>query len=312
MTSQVDGRDGIHARVGNVRPILVIEDESAAAQNVSRAMASEGFLTVVASDGQAGIDCFRAENPALVLLDLTLAKVHGLDVCRLLRSESSVPIVVVTAKDSESDKVTALEMGADDYITKPFSTKELVSRVRAHLRRAGLPTDISDASILQVGPVQLDADRHEVFVRGEQVNFTPKEFDLLETFLRGEGRLRTRDYLIDRVWGSKYFGDTKTLDVHVKRLRTKIEREPHHPEHLVTVRGLGYRFLAQPPASHAAPYLRIEPRDPHHGEVAALTGVARPARPRRGLTADASRTLVRGSRSGHEGRAAARPTTGIA
>jgi two-component system response regulator RegX3 len=243
----VDRYGGPRTHHGDVRrPILVIEDEPLIAQSVSRAVAREGFLTVVATEGAAGIDCCRAENPALVMLDLTLANMSGLDVCRVLRSESDIPIMIVTAKDSEADKVAALEMGADDYITKPFSTKELVARMRAHLRRTGLPVHVTEESVLYSGPIELDAARHEVYVRGEQVSFTPKEFDLLETFMRGESRLRTRDYLIDRVWGAKYFGDTKTLDVHVKRLRTKIERDPHHPEHLVTVRGLGYRFIAEP------------------------------------------------------------------
>lgn len=227
------------------RPILLIEDDASIAETLQIALTHECFVTLVACDGEIGISCFRAERPALVLLDLMLPKVSGMDVCRTMRAESSLPIVVVSARDSESDRVAALEAGADDYVIKPFSLKELVARVRAHLRRTGLMAQQGE-SVVTAGPVALDTARHEVHVRGVRVPFTPKEFLLLETLLRAETRLRTRDYLIDRVWGHAYFGDAKTLDVHVKRLRAKIEVDPHRPEHLVTVRGIGYRFLAQP------------------------------------------------------------------
>ena len=173
-----------------------------------------------------------------------LPEVTGLDVCRAIRQESSVPVIMVSAKDSEADTVAGLELGADDYVTKPFSMRELLSRVRANLRRARLDElPRGPDEVVAGGPVELDVARHEARVRGESVVFPPKEFDLLETFLRRKGRLLTRDFLIDTVWGSDYFGDTKTLDVHVKRIRRKIEEDPHHPAHLVTVRGLGYKFV---------------------------------------------------------------------
>jgi two-component system response regulator RegX3 len=206
----------------------------------------EGFRVLLAGDGQQGLELFRSEAPVLILLDLMLPKVSGLDVCRIVRAESNVPIMIVTAKDSEADRVSGLELGADDYVTKPFSMRELVSRVRAQRRRAAMTAGKTDLEILRGGPVELDGRRHEVRVRGKDVAMTPKEFDLLRTFLTGMGRLRTRDYLIAEVWGTQYFGDTKTLDVHVRRLRRKLELDPHHPEHLLTVRGLGYRFLDQP------------------------------------------------------------------
>jgi two-component system response regulator RegX3 len=179
-----------------------------------------------------------------VILDLMLPEVTGFDVCRAIRLESAVPVIMVTAKDSEADKVAGLELGADDYVTKPFSMRELVSRVRANLRRTRMIDARDDHDeVITAGPVELDVARHEARVRGEAVAFPPKEFDLLETFLRRKDRLLTRDFLIDLVWGSDYFGDTKTLDVHVKRIRRKIEEDPHHPVHLVTVRGLGYKFV---------------------------------------------------------------------
>jgi two-component system response regulator RegX3 len=178
-----------------------------------------------------------------VILDLMLPEMSGLDVCRQIRQISNVPIIMVTAKDSEADKVSGLELGADDYVTKPFSVRELVSRVSAHLRRAGMRTDGSQEDVLSGGPISLDVAKHEVLVDGQTVGFPPKEFELLEAFLRRKGRLLTRDFLIEEVWGAGYFGDTKTLDVHVKRLRKKVEKDPHQPKHLVTVRGLGYKFV---------------------------------------------------------------------
>ena len=224
--------------------ILLVEDESALAESVSYNLAREGFDVVSAADGEAGLARFRTDRPSMVILDLMLPKLSGLDVCRAIRAESDVPILILTAKDSEADKVTGLELGADDYVTKPFSMRELVSRVRAHLRRAAgrRPTaEVLDR--LYGGPVELDPEGHEAFVRGETVQLTPKEFELLETFLTRKGRLLTREFLIDEIWGPDYVGDTKTLDVHVKRLRQKVEGEPHRPRHILTVRGLGYKFV---------------------------------------------------------------------
>lgn len=223
--------------------ILIVEDEESLADSVRYNLEREGYVVTVAADGRRALERFRAEPPALVILDLMLPEVSGLDLCRTIRSESDVPIIMVTAKDSEADKVTGLELGADDYVTKPFSVRELVSRVRALLRRAAMQTDKMAEEILLGGTVEMDVVRHEVRVGSEEVAFPPKEFELLETLLRRKGRLLTRDYLIEEVWGTDYFGDTKTLDVHIKRLRKKIEDDPHHPVHLVTVRGLGYKFV---------------------------------------------------------------------
>jgi two-component system response regulator RegX3 len=224
--------------------ILIVEDEESLADSIRYNLEREGFGTETATDGRGALERFREWPPDLVILDLMLPEVSGLDVCRIIRAESSVPVIMVTAKDSEADKVTGLELGADDYVTKPFSMRELVSRVRANLRRSRMSLDgLDEAEVLRGGPVELDVTRHEARVRGESVGFPPKEFELLETFLRRRGRLLTRDFLIDEVWGSDYFGDTKTLDVHVKRLRRKVEEDPHRPRHLVTVRGLGYKFV---------------------------------------------------------------------
>ena len=223
--------------------ILVVEDEESLAETVRYNLEREGYAVAIAPDGRRALDRFRAEDPSLVILDLMLPEMSGLDVCRQIRQISTVPIIMVTAKDSEADKVSGLEIGADDYVTKPFSVRELVSRVGAHLRRAEMrPADPLD-EILAGGPVTLDAAKHEVTVRGETVGFPPKEFELLETFLRRQGRLLTREYLIEEVWGAGYFGDTKTLDVHIKRIRQKVEEDPHRPAHVVTVRGLGYKFV---------------------------------------------------------------------
>src|SRR4051794_4224658 len=224
--------------------ILLVEDEPSLAETVRYALDREGFDVEVATDGQSALDRFAAAAPDLIVLDLMLPVVSGLDVCRRIRATSTVPIVIVTAKDSEADKVTGLELGADDYVTKPFSVRELVSRVRAHLRRAHLAKPVATDHVLVGGPVRMDVDRHEVVIEGATVAFPPKEFELLETFLRAPGRLLTRELLIQRIWGDDYVGDTKTLDVHVKRVRKKIERDPHEPEHLLTVRGLGYKFVA--------------------------------------------------------------------
>ena len=223
--------------------ILVVEDEESLADTVRYNLEREGYAVAVASDGRTALDRFRSESPSLVILDLMLPEMSGLDVCRQIRQISNVPIIMVTAKDSEADKVSGLELGADDYVTKPFSVRELVSRVSAHLRRAGMRTDGSQEDVLSGGPISLDVAKHEVLVDGQTVGFPPKEFELLEAFLRRKGRLLTRDFLIEEVWGAGYFGDTKTLDVHVKRLRKKVEKDPHQPKHLVTVRGLGYKFV---------------------------------------------------------------------
>ncbi len=224
--------------------ILVVEDEETLADTIRYGLEREGFRVSVAGDGRTALERFRAEHPALVILDLMLPELSGLDVCRAIRAESDAPIMIVTAKDGEADKVAGLELGADDYVTKPFSVRELISRVRAHLRRVEMSgTSSGSIGVLRAGPVELDPDRHEVRVQGNLINMPPKEFALLTLLLRLKGRLLTRDHLIAEIWGADYFGDTKTLDVHVKRLRQKIEVNPHQPTHLLTVRGLGYRFV---------------------------------------------------------------------
>jgi two-component system response regulator RegX3 len=224
-------------------PILLVEDEPTVAETVRYSLEREGFRVVLAPDGNKGVERFRNTQPSLIILDLMLPGMPGLDVCRLIRGESNVPIIMLTAKDSEADKVTGLELGADDYVTKPFSMRELVSRVRALLRRAGMEETLDGRGILEGGSVSLDSDRHEVSVRGDAVRFTPKEFALLELLLERKGRLLTRDYLLEEVWGPGYVGDTKTLDVHIKRLREKVEEDPHQPRHIVTIRGLGYKYV---------------------------------------------------------------------
>jgi two-component system response regulator RegX3 len=223
--------------------ILIVEDEESLADSVRYNLEREGYGVTVATNGRRALERFRAESPSLVILDLMLPELSGLDVCRMIRAESNVPIIMVTAKDSEADKVAGLELGADDYVTKPFSVRELVSRVRANLRRSTVQVVAQTDDVLTGGPVRMDVLRHEVTVGEEQTAFPPKEFELLEAFLRRKGRLLTRQLLIEEVWGVDYFGDTKTLDVHVKRLRRKIEAEPHRPVHILTVRGLGYKFV---------------------------------------------------------------------
>ena len=223
--------------------ILLVEDEEALADSIRYSLEREGYGVTVAEDGRRAVERFRAQEPDLVILDLMLPEMSGLDVVRTIRQESTVPVIIVTAKDSEADKVSGLELGADDYVTKPFSVRELVSRVRAHLRRARMSAPLPAEEILAGGPVELDVARHEVRVHGSAITLPPKEFQLLELLLRRQGRLLTRDFLIEEVWGRDYVGDTKTLDVHVKRIRQKVERDPHDPSHLVTVRGLGYKFI---------------------------------------------------------------------
>jgi two-component system response regulator RegX3 len=222
--------------------ILVVEDEPALAESVRYSLEREGFGVSVAEDGRTAVERFRADDPDLVILDLMLPEMSGLDVVRSIRRTSTVPIIIVTAKDSEADKVSGLELGADDYMTKPFSVRELVSRVRALLRRAHMAVAAEAEEILAGGPVEMDVARHEVRANGEQITLPPKEFQLLELLLRRQGRLLTREFLIEEVWGRDYVGDTKTLDVHVKRIRQKIETDPHEPTHLLTVRGLRYKY----------------------------------------------------------------------
>ena len=230
-----------------VHRVLVVEDEPAISESVSFALATEGISVEVARTAPEALARVRRRPPSLVLLDVMLPGGSGLDVCREIRTFSDVPIIVLSARDSEADKVAGLELGADDYVTKPFSMRELIARVRSHIRRATRSGLISDTNeVLRGGPVELDVDAHEVRVRGEEVSLRPKEFDLLETLMRRRGRLVTRETILDEVWGSEYYGDTRTLDVHIKRLRHKIEEDPSRPRHLVTVRGLGYKFVDAP------------------------------------------------------------------
>ena len=221
--------------------VLVVEDEESFSDALSYMLRKEGFEPVVATTGPEALAEFDRGGADIVLLDLMLPGLPGTEVCRQLRSRSGVPIIMLTAKDSEVDKVVGLELGADDYVTKPYSARELVARIRAVLRRRGDVEAPAD-SALEAGPVRMDVERHVVSVDGEPVALPLKEFDLLELLMRNAGRVLTRVQLIDRVWGSDYVGDTKTLDVHVKRLRAKIEPDPANPKHLVTVRGLGYKF----------------------------------------------------------------------
>jgi two-component system response regulator RegX3 len=223
--------------------VLVVEDEESFSDALSYMLRREGYDTVVAATGTDALVEFDRAGADIVLLDLMLPGLSGTEVCRSLRAKSSVPIIMLTAKDTEIDKVVGLELGADDYVTKPYSARELVARMRAVLRR-GTEAEPSSESALTAGPVRLDVDRHVVAVDGEPVSLPLKEFDLLELLLRNAGRVLTRGQLIDRVWGADYVGDTKTLDVHVKRLRAKLEPDPANPRYLVTVRGLGYKFEA--------------------------------------------------------------------
>lgn len=224
--------------------VLVVEDEESFSDALSYMLRKEGFEVSVAASGPEALDTFDRNGADLVLLDLMLPGLPGTEVCRSLRQRSKVPVIMLTAKDSEIDKVVGLELGADDYVTKPFSSRELVARIRAVLRRQGDVIEELESAVLAVGPVRMDVDRHVVAVRGEQVQLPLKEFELLEVLLRNAGRVLTRGQLIDRVWGADYVGDTKTLDVHVKRLRAKIEADPSNPRCILTVRGLGYKFDA--------------------------------------------------------------------
>jgi two-component system response regulator RegX3 len=220
---------------------LVVEDETSYSEALSYVLRKEGFEVAIAETGPDALTEFDRNGADIVLLDLMLPGLSGTEVCRAIRLTSSVPIIMVSAKDTEVDKVVGLELGADDYVTKPYSPRELVARIRAVLRR-GINDDVDDNASLELGRVRMDVDRHLVTIDGEVTRFPLKEFELLEYFLRNPGRVLTRGQLIDRVWGADYVGDTKTLDVHVKRLRAKIEPDPTNPSTLTTVRGLGYKY----------------------------------------------------------------------
>ena len=221
--------------------VLLVEDEESYREATSYMLRREGYDVVAAEDGRTGLAEFAKTGADIVLLDLMLPGLSGVEVCRQLRQTSSVPVIMVTARDSEIDKVVGLEIGADDYVTKPFSHRELVARIRAVLRRGQDSEPTPD--VLEAGDVRMNVERHEVTLRNEPVRLALKEFELLEMFLRNPGRVLTRGQLIDRVWGSDYVGDTKTLDVHVKRIRAKIEQDPANPVRLQTVRGLGYKVV---------------------------------------------------------------------
>ena len=222
--------------------ILVVEDEESLSEAIAFLLSKEGFEVDIASTGPAAIEKFELNGADLILLDLMLPGLSGTEVCRQIRTKSSVPIIMLTAKDSEIDKVVGLELGADDYVTKPYSSRELIARIRAVLRRGEMIESNTEVGILTVGPVRLDIDRHMITVNGLPVSLPLKEFELLEFLMRNAGRVLTRMQLIDRVWGSDYVGDTKTLDVHIKRLRAKIEKAPANPEFIQTVRGMGYKM----------------------------------------------------------------------
>jgi len=226
-----------------VTRILIVEDESSLSEPLAFLLGREGYETTIAADGPSAVAEFDRNGSDLVLLDLMLPGMAGTEVCREIRSRSSVPIIMLTAKDSEVDIVVGLELGADDYVTKPYSTRELLARIRAILRRR-VEDDDERELVLEAGGVRMDVERHTVTVGGKDTPMPLKEFELLELLLRNSGRVLTRGQLIDRVWGADYFGDTKTLDVHIKRIRSKIESTPSEPTMLVTVRGLGYRFEA--------------------------------------------------------------------
>jgi len=222
--------------------ILLVEDEPDLADPLAYLLRREGFEVEISEDGPGALEAFRERGADIILLDLMLPGMPGTEVCRQVRQSSAVPIIMLTAKDSEVDIVVGLELGADDYVTKPYSSRELLARMRAVLRRAAQTEADLEERVLEAGRVSLDIDRHTVSVDGGEINMPLKEFELLEVLMRNAGRVLTRGQLIDRVWGSDYFGDTKTLDVHIKRIRSRIEKNPGAPVMLVTVRGLGYRF----------------------------------------------------------------------
>jgi two-component system response regulator RegX3 len=220
--------------------ILVVEDEDSFSDALAFLLTKEGFEVEVADNGFKALESFERQGADLILLDLMLPGLSGTEVCRRIRTKSSVPIIMLTAKESEVDKVVGLELGADDYVTKPYSSRELIARIKAVMRRNSEP--IETDGTLNEGPVRMDVERHIVLVNNLPISLPLKEFELLEFLMRNAGRVLTRNQLIDRVWGSDYVGDTKTLDVHIKRLRSKIERDPAEPEYILTVRGLGYKF----------------------------------------------------------------------
>jgi two-component system response regulator RegX3 len=222
--------------------ILIVEDEDSVIDPLELLLSKEGFVIETAKDGKAALDKFEKVSPDLVLLDLMIPLISGTEVCRQIRAKSQVPIIMLTAKDTEVDKVVGLELGADDYIVKPYSKAELVARIKAVLRRQGSDLNKEISGAISAGPISIDIDRHLVVINGIGVSMPLKEFELLEFLLRNKGRVLTRTQLIDRVWGSDYFGDTKTLDVHIKRLRAKIEKDPANPIYIQTIRGLGYKF----------------------------------------------------------------------
>jgi two-component system response regulator RegX3 len=229
-----------------VAKILIIEDEVSFSEALSFLLQKEGFETVIAETGKQGLEAFKAETFDLILLDLMIPEISGIDLCRTIRTTSQIPIIMLTAKDSEIDKVVGLELGADDYVTKPYSSRELVARIKAVLRRGSLdePASADSTGVHEVAGIRMDVERHQVSVNGVNIALPLKEFELLEFLLRNAGRVLTRGQLIDRVWGGDYYGDTKTLDVHIKRLRSKIEADPANPVLIQTIRGLGYKFEA--------------------------------------------------------------------
>lgn len=227
--------------------IVIVEDEANIVELVKYNLDREGYRTLCANDGRKGLELIKQELPDLVILDLMLPELDGLSVCKQLRSDAqtkSIPIIILTAKSEEADRVLGLEMGADDYVTKPFSPRELVARVRAVLRRSGA-VDETEPEIIENSVIRIDLRQHLVKVRGEEVELTPKEFDFLKLLLLNPGRAFTREFLLEHLWGYEYFGDTRTVDVHVRRLRQKIENDPANPEYLETVRGVGYRFRGE-------------------------------------------------------------------
>lgn len=221
--------------------VLVVEDEAGMRDPLVYLLRSEGYEVIETEDGESAVEMFYKEGADLILLDLMIPKLNGKGVCKAIRSASEVPIIMLTAKDTEIDKVIGFEIGADDYVTKPYSKNELLARMKAVLRRNGGPRE-AENGILEAGPIRMDIERHTVFFNDVKVNMPLKEFELLELLLENRNRVLTRGQIIDRVWGSNYFGDTKTLDVHIKRLRSKIEEDPSRPVHLLTVRGLGYKY----------------------------------------------------------------------
>jgi two-component system response regulator RegX3 len=222
--------------------ILIVEDEESVLDPLELLLTKEGFSIETARDGKEALEKFAKTNPDLILLDLMLPEISGTEVCRQIRLKSQVPIIMLTAKDTEVDKVVGLELGADDYVVKPYSKAELVARIKAVLRRKGSDSTNEQSGSITAGPVVIDVERHQVSINDQLISLPLKEFELLEFLVRNSGRVLTRTQLIDRVWGSDYFGDTKTLDVHVKRLRAKIEKDPANPVYIQTIRGLGYKF----------------------------------------------------------------------